>query len=405
MRAKGEKIRVLRIVNRFNLGGPTFNAAYLTKFLDDRFETLLVGGMHDESEANSQFILDNLGIKPIVIEEMQRSINLRKDWKAYQRIVKIISEFRPHIVHTHASKAGLIGRLAAYNQKVPIIVHTFHGHVFHSYFGVLQTNFYKLLERRLAAMSSRIIAISNQQKREIGTEHRICSPHKIEVVPLGFDLNRFVNATAQQRQDFRKKYCLAEDDVVISIVGRLVPVKNHPMFIRVAAKMLKAAGSHRLKFMIVGDGESRLQLEQLCKSLAVPYSCPEHNEPSAQIIFTSWIQEVEVVCTGSEIICLTSLNEGTPVSLIEAQAAGKPIVTTKVGGIQDIVLPNESAFLVDANDDMRFEERLWQLVNDGDLRFRMGEAARQHVLDKFSYQRLVNDISNVYTLLAQEKSI
>ena len=159
--------RVLRIINRFNLGGPTFNAAYLTKYLQPEFETKLIGGLKDESEDNSEFIVQDLGLEYLIVENMRRSINIRKDWKAYQQIVEIIKSFKPDIVHTHASKAGFLGRLAAIQEKVPVIVHTFHGHVFHSYFGKFKSYVYKLIERYLAKRSSMIIAISDEQKREL----------------------------------------------------------------------------------------------------------------------------------------------------------------------------------------------------------------------------------------------
>ena len=154
-----KKIKVLRIINRFNLGGPTFNAAYLTKYLGPEFETLLIGGLKYEEEESSEFILEKLGIKPVVIPEMKRSISFKNDRIAYQKIKKIIKEYQPDIVHTHASKAGTLGRLAAAKCKVPVIIHTFHGHVFHSYFGKTKTLFYKTIERLLAKKSTKIIII------------------------------------------------------------------------------------------------------------------------------------------------------------------------------------------------------------------------------------------------------
>ena len=142
--------KILRIINRFNLGGPTYNAAYLTKYLENDYETLLVGGQHDESEESSMHILDSLGIVPVIIPEMQRSINPILDKIALKKIKEIIHEFQPDIVHTHAAKAGALGRKAAYDLGVKKIYHTFHGHVFHSYFGKIKTNIFKKIERDLA---------------------------------------------------------------------------------------------------------------------------------------------------------------------------------------------------------------------------------------------------------------
>jgi glycosyltransferase involved in cell wall biosynthesis len=232
--------RVLRIINRFNLGGPTYNAAYLTKYLEEEgFETMLVGGVSMESEANSTFILDQLGIKATIIPEMQRSLNPLNDRKAYLKIKEIIKEFKPDIVHTHASKAGTLGRLAAIQLKVPVIVHTFHGHVFHSYFGGAKTSIFKKIEQYLASKSTKIVAISNTQKNELADEFKIAPRRKFEVIPLGFDLSRFREDLSEKRMAFRKKWGLADDDFVISIVGRLVPVKNHKLFIEAIAKLKK----------------------------------------------------------------------------------------------------------------------------------------------------------------------
>jgi len=183
--------RILRIINRFNIGGPTYNAAYLSKYLSSDFETLLVAGEKDETEDSSQFILQELGLKPIIIPEMKREINLKNDRIAYKKIKEIIADFKPDIVHTHASKAGALGRLAAYKMKVPVILHTFHGHVFHSYFGKAKTKMYKTIERNLARKSTKIIAISDIQKIELSKIHNITKPNNINVIPLGFDLIKF----------------------------------------------------------------------------------------------------------------------------------------------------------------------------------------------------------------------
>ena len=175
--------KVLRIINRFNLGGPTYNAAYLSKYMAPEFETLLVGGMHDSTEKSSEFILEELGLEPLIIPEMKREINFKNDRIAYKKIKKIIQEFKPDIVHTHASKAGALGRLAAHKMGVKVIIHTFHGHVFHSYFGKLKTEFYKFIERKLAKRSSKIIAISELQKQELVEKYKICSEEQTVVIP------------------------------------------------------------------------------------------------------------------------------------------------------------------------------------------------------------------------------
>jgi glycosyltransferase involved in cell wall biosynthesis len=225
------KIKVLRIINRFNIGGPTYNATFLTRYISDDFETLLVGGLPDEGEKDSLHVLEEYGVKPRLIEEMKRQPNFQSDRKAYLKIKEIIREFNPDIVHTHASKAGALGRRAAVSMKVPVVVHTFHGHVFHSYFGKFKTYLFKTIERRLARKSTGIIAISSLQKNELSKDHKICSAKKITVIPLGFDLNKFYDDLDFKRNETRKSFEIADDEIAVAIVGRLAPIKNHDLFL------------------------------------------------------------------------------------------------------------------------------------------------------------------------------
>jgi len=230
--------RVLRIINRFNLGGPTFNAAYLTKYLEPDFETLLIGGLKDAKEDSSEFIVKDLGINHLIIPEMRRAVDFQNDRKAFNSIKAIIREFKPDIVHTHASKAGALGRMAAKQLKVPVTVHTFHGHVFHSYFGMIKTNIYKTVERYLASSTTKIIAISNSQKRELIEDHRICKDDKIEVIPLGFDLVKFNENQPHKREAFRNYYGVADNEIAIGIIGRIAPIKNHHLFIESLVRVI-----------------------------------------------------------------------------------------------------------------------------------------------------------------------
>lgn len=392
--------KVLRIINRFNLGGPTYNVAYLSKYMSDDFETLLVGGAKDETEESSDFIVNNLGLKPIIVEEMLREIDLKNDYAAYKKIKKIILEFKPDIVHTHASKAGTLGRLAASSCGVPIIIHTFHGHVFHSYFGKLKTAFYKTVERYLAKKSTIIIAISEIQKNELVEIHKICSADKVKVVPLGFDLSKFQENIIEKRISFRKKYNLDEDEIAISIIGRLVPIKNHALFLE-ALKIVSEKTSKKIRAFIVGDGEERQNIELKAKELGISFIDGTKSNEKSLLTFTSWIKEIDIALAGSDIVALTSFNEGTPVSLIEAQAANKPIVTTNVGGIENVVIPGQTALLCENNNLQQFSEALLKLVEDKEMCTSMSEKGWNHVKEKFHYTRLVKDMENLYHSLKQ----
>ena len=388
-------VKVLRIINRFNLGGPTYNVAYLSKYLPSEYETLLVGGAKDDSEESSDFILNELDLKPIIIEEMKREINLKNDYIAYKKLKKIIKEFKPDIVHTHASKAGTLGRLAAYSCGVKVVVHTFHGHVFHSYFGKLKTTFYKSIERYLAKKSTAIIAISEIQKDELVNQHRICDASKVHVIPLGFDLTRFHENQEIKRENFRKRYNLDSDEIAISIIGRLVPVKNHALFLE-GLKIVSKKTSKKIRAFIVGDGESRQLIEEKTKELNIPYTDGTKSKEKALLTFTSWIKEVDNVLAGSDIIALTSFNEGTPVSLIEAQAANKPIVSTNVGGIENIVIEDDTAFLCNNNNVNEFANQLLRLIENDSIRLTMQTNGWSHVKEKFHYTRLLVDVESLY---------
>lgn len=385
-------IRVLRILNRFNLGGPTYNAAYLTKHLSPDFKTLLVGGSIDKTENSSMHILDDLNIKPIIVPEMKRSINYNNDLVAYYKLKEIIHRFKPDIIHTHASKAGSLGRWAAYRCNVPVVVHTFHGHVFHSYFGAAKTSIVKSVERSLAKISSSIVAISNKQKHELCDEHKITTEDKIHVVPLGFDLARFQEDNDNKRIDFRQEYNVADDEIAVGIIGRLVPIKNHPFFIDVI-EQIKKTSSLKFRFFIVGDGESRKDIEEYARIKNIEFTSQKGQK--ALLTFTSWIKDIDRVNAGLDVITLCSFNEGTPVSLIEAQASGTPIVATNVGGIEDVVLPGQTALLTN-DGPADFAQKLIGLASDKNLMKRMQSKGWVHVQDKFHYKRLVSDMEQHY---------
>ena len=392
--------KVLRILNRLNLGGPTLNVAYLTKYLEPEFETVLLVGQRDDSEASSEFIVNQLGINPRYVRSMYRSLNPFKDVAAYFEIKRFIAEIQPDIVHTHAAKSGALGRLAAISSGVPVIVHTFHGHVFHSYFGRFKSWVFLQIERYLAKKTTKIITISEAQRHEIAEIFKIAPLSKFTIIPLGFDLDRFQIKQEEKRAAFRTEFGIYDDIVCIGIVGRLVPVKNHALFLR-SLDFLNKNATQKYCAFIVGDGESRAEIEQLAKELKISFVTESHPKVSneTQLVFTSWRRDIDCVNAGMDIIALTSINEGTPVSLIEAQAANKAIVSTRVGGIKDIVIEGETALLSDVGDEMMFFQNLLRLVEDADFRYKIGKKGYKFVIEKFSYQRLVSDVKQLYNVL------
>lgn len=388
-----KKIKVLRIINRFNIGGPTFHVTLLTKFMGEPFETKLIGGVPDAGESDSLHVLREYDLEPIVLEELKRDPSFSSDRKAYKKIKQIIEEYKPDIVHTHAAKAGALGRRAAQKCGVPIIIHTFHGHVFHSYFSKVKTAIFKQIERSLAKKSTGIIAISEQQKKELSEIHKICPADKIEVIPLGLDLTKFNTNKVENRAKLRTELGLTENEIAIAIIGRLAPVKDHGFFLDAIEKVAEKT-SKNIRVFIAGDGSERAIIEQRANDI--------NSKFKGLIHFTSWIEDIAPFNHAMDIVCLSSKNEGTPVSLIEAQAAGVPVISTNVGGVKDIVKEGETGFVVEQNDLEAYANKLLELVEDETLRSKMAENGWDHVGEKFHYTRLVRNIEDYYLRLLQK---
>ena len=384
-----KKIKILRIINRFNIGGPVYNAVLLSAFMPEEYETLLIGGMPEENEANSLYIAEKYGISPVLISEMQREPNLMNDNSALKKIKEIIRRFQPDIVHTHASKAGALGRKAAFDCGVPIVIHTFHGHIFHSYFSWWKTKLYQLIERKLSKKTTGIIAISAIQKNELSLKYKICHPSKIKIIPLGFDLSPFNENLKEKREHTRNSYALEGSDIAVAIIGRLVAIKNHQMFLDIIEKVNQKTRK-KVVYFIVGDGEESDNIQESIKPL---------KEKGMDIRMTSWIKDIATFNAGMDIICLTSKNEGTPVSLIEAQAAGIPIIATNVGGIKDIILEDKTGYIVNTDDIDGFAEKLWELIENENKRQEMSQNGWTFVKDKFQYTKLISNMDEYYKSL------
>jgi len=397
-------IKILRILNRFNLGGPTYNAAFLTKYISKDFKTLLIGGTETESELSSHHILEEIDVDFKIIPEMSRDINPINDYIAYRKLKNIIQDFKPDIVHTHAAKAGLLGRKAAIAMNVPCIVHTYHGHVFHSYFNKVTTNFYKNLERHYAKRTDRIITISNSQKKEISRALNMENDSHFSVVPLGVDLKKFKQNEFEKRISFRSSFNLDNKTIAIGIIGRLVPIKNHQLFINAFAQ-LKNISSKRIKAFIIGDGELHDELIIYAAQRGLMISTNSSFNANADIFFTSWIKEMDAVYAGLDIVALSSLNEGTPITLIEAQAAGKPIIATDVGGVSDTVWENYTALLSPSKNIYDYVQNLSKLVADENLRLKFSANGWNFVNHKFHYQRMVDEVEKLYYEILKDKGV
>ncbi|MEA1899614.1 MAG: glycosyltransferase [Thermodesulfobacteriota bacterium] len=272
---RNQKIKILRIIARLNIGGPAIHTALLTQGLDpDRFQSVLVAGKVSAKEGDMSYLADTYGIKPIIISELQREISIVNDAMCFFHILRIINKEKPDIVHTHTAKAGTVGRIAAfihnliYGGKVRV-VHTFHGHVFHGYFGRIMSTIFILIERILAKITDIVIAISESQKNELVNKYRIVRASKVRVVKLGFNLKPFLSSKdhpEESAQIFNPgKSDFVADELKIGIVGRIVPIKNHKMFLESAKIFLEQNPSIKAFFLIIGDGELREELIAYCK--------------------------------------------------------------------------------------------------------------------------------------------
>jgi len=389
-----KKIKILRIITRLNIGGPAIHAVLLTKeFNNDEFESTLLSGAVSECEGDMGYIAGIYNVKPLYITDLKREINPIKDFVAFFRIFKYIREFKPDIVHTHTAKAGTLGRVAAILAGVPVKVHTFHGHVFHGYFDKALTNFFIFIERFLARFTDVIIAISPSQRDEIVEKYKITATDKCHIVRLGFDLDKFLNLS-EKRDTLRKKFNFKKDDILIGIVGRLVPIKNHKMFIDAAAYVNEHAGEdlkNKTKFVVVGDGEMKEELLAYSKNKGL----------EDKIVFSEWIKDIEEAYADLDIVALTSINEGTPVSLIEAMTSGKPVVSTDVGGVKDAV--GEIGIAVKSGDYKTMGDRMLDLVSSCEKRNELGCRGQELVKGKYSKERLIAELGDLYKELTKTK--
>jgi len=392
--------KVLRVLNRLNVGGPTYNVAYLSRYIDARYQTMVLAGIKEFHEGSSEYMLKDLGVPYQFVPDMFRNINMVKDVRALRYIQAAVKNYRPDIVHTHAAKAGVLGRLAAHHNtnRPGAILHTYHGNVFDGYFSPLKTKVFLAIERYLANISDAIVAISEQQKYDLVNKYNIAPANKVHVIKLGFDLNKFTEGNAGKRIDFRKFHSIADDEIVITITGRLAPIKNHFLFID-ALRILKETNPV-LKFraFIVGDGELLAPVIQRIKDSGLTFCEANEDNYAKDIVFTSWRKDIDVINAGSDIIALTSLNEGTPVSIIEAMASEKGVICTDVGGVKDVVRDGYSGFL-SSQDAGNYADKLKELIVNKELRNSMAANGKQFALQNYSYQRLVAETEDLYRFL------
>lgn len=396
---------IVRVIARLNTGGPAIHTVLLTADLPRaRWRSYLVTGRVDSGEGDMTYFAHEHGVRPTVIPELGRRVETLSDLRALLKLVRLFWQTRPNIVHTHTTKAGALGRVAAliYNATAWLagcrrarIVHTFHGHLFHGYFGPWISRALVWGERALALFTDRIITVSDGVKADLVERYRVCPESKVSVVSLGFDFE-WVAHLDDHVGVLRRAFDIPAGATVVGIVGRLTEVKNHGLLFSALCRMKR----DNIRTVILGDGELRADLEAIVAALGL----------EGGVVFTGWQRDPARMFADLDIVCLTSRNEGTPVALIEAMAAGRPFVATRVGGVVDLMLGDPTSYLsgfdVYANgilarddDPDALAAALEHLIARPDLQRAMGAVAQAAVLKRFGKERLLEEMEAIYAEL------
>jgi glycosyltransferase involved in cell wall biosynthesis len=388
-------IRVLRVIARLNMGGPAIHVANLAAGLQTRgYQTTLVAGSLARGEDSMAFLAERLGVSVVSVPEIQREVSAIHDLRSAVRLASLIRTERPHVLHTHTAKAGAIARAAAMlagDARPPVVVHTFHGHVLKGYFGPTRTAFFRRVEQTLARTADVLVAVSPEVRDEL-VELGVAPREKFAVIRLGIPLEeRLGDPTADA--DYRRLYGIPPGAFVVGWVGRMTGVKDTGAVIEIV-RAAREQGVDAVLCM-VGDGPDRVRLEQLAHELGIARSC----------YFVGYQEDVAGYYRLFDAFLLPSVNEGTPVSAIEALASGTPVVANRVGGVPDVVRDGVDGFLVEHGDVVGAGNKIAALADDGKLRVRLGDAGRVRVLERYTVSRLVDDVDRLYRALLDAKGI
>ena len=391
----GSPTRVLRVIARLNIGGPAIQAISMTRLLEPRgYQTTLVRGSEDPDEGSMDHLAEQLGVRPVHVTSLRRDPGLH-DLRALLSLMRILMREKPSIVHTHAAKAGTLGRVAALlapGRSERVLVHTFHGHSLSGYFSPRTERIYLAIERFLAKRTDRLIAVSEEVRDEL-VAIGVAPAERFEVIRLGFDLSPFLledPERSKRRASLRSELGIPADAPLVTLIARLVPIKRVDRFLRVAVRMADRAD---VRFLIVGDGELG---EALLAS-------EEARALGERLTWAGFRRDIPDVCFASDVVALTSENEGTPVSLIEALAAGTPVVSTNVGGVASVVRDGQTGLLAAADDEQDLAEAIARLLDDTQVAGRLSAEGRRHAQGTFTQERLVDDLDGLYRRLLADR--
>ncbi|MBX7134662.1 MAG: glycosyltransferase [Fimbriimonadaceae bacterium] len=373
--------RVLRVFSRLNIGGPSLHVVHLSAGLTAHgFETKLVVGQTTEHEGDLLDFAETRGVDITVLPKFGRAIRPLDDLRVVLRICRLAREYRPDILHTHTAKAGALGRVAARLTRVPLVVHTYHGHVLSGYFNPVMSAFFRSIERGLAGGTDVLLTVSESVKHDL-VRLGVGRADRIRVLPLGLDLLPLAGVLPRGR--LREAAGWPPEAKLVGIVGRLVPIKDVDTFIEAAYRISSATDD--VRFAVIGDGEERTRLETRAKALL-----------RDRIHFFGWKKDTAAVFGDLDIVVNTSLNEGTPVALIEALAAGRPVVATAIGGTPDLLEGGRFGALVPAGSAERTAQAIEAVLSSPVVALQMATVGQDTVLKRYSVERLLNDMAALY---------
>ena len=384
-----------------NIGGPSIQAINLSRELTaEGFETCLIHGHLAEGEGDMTHLLPLSATGSLYIDELVRPIAPLRDLRALWSIYKALRRWKPDIVHTHMAKAGTLGRVAsiAYNctrrrSRRARLIHTYHGHVFEGYFNAVSTRLFLIIERWLAKRTDVLIAISPNVANDVLHTYQIGDARQVRLIPLGFNLDRLLAVSPSDRVDARKELAIPDAALVVTTIGRLTAIKHQTLFLQMAQCLIQS--SHRFVFLVVGDGDLRADLQMQAKQLGV----------EEQMRFLGWRGDLETIYGATDLFVLTSRNEGTPVALIEAMAAGVPSVSTDVGGVRDVITGPDLGLLVPFGDPHALAAAVMELADDPHRRQKLGLQARASMQERFQGGCLVGSITQLYRQLLNERNV
>ena len=383
-----ERPKLARVITRMNIGGPARHVSILSTRGGAEFDEVLLLG---ESEAREGSLAEEaaaMGARMVHVPHLKRPLSPLSDVLALAWLFRYFRRERPAIVATHMAKAGTLGRMAAALAGVPIIVHTFHGHVLDGYFGRLTSSFFLMVERLLGHLTTQFIAISPEVAADL--DRLRIGRGKTTIVRLGLDLDHLAKPPSGE---LRRELKVPNGASLVGIVGRLVPIKALDLLLDAAARI--ADGNPNIHFALVGDGElwDQLHAEVEARGLA------------KSVHFTGWRSDLSTVYADLDLVVCCSRNEGTPVSLIEACAAGRAVIGTRVGGVADIVAPGLNGLLVPSGDAKALAAAIEELIANPDRRQAMGAAGQRLVMQRYGSDRMVRELQEVYMKLLKRASL